>query len=163
MEPGFVGGPAASNADGRLARRAPAAHLPDPGSSRGSLACSTSAADWRPCWHAHRRLSSSSAGGAGCVDRGRIIPGNAGTCVFCGVSSVGSPLYTNDGKPAACGPGQTPPNSRPSATPDGRRRRRKEQQIEEGKRGRTRSSSAVSERPSGYDFRPALTRAPHAS
>jgi hypothetical protein len=48
------------------------------------------------------------------VDREGIIPGNAGTCVFCGVSLVGSPLYTNDGKIAACGPGQTPPNSRPS-------------------------------------------------
>jgi hypothetical protein len=37
------------------------------------------------------------------VDREGTIPGNAGTCVFCGVSLVGSPLYTNDGETTACG------------------------------------------------------------
>jgi hypothetical protein len=53
------------------------------------------------------------------VDREGIILGNAGTCVFCGVSLVRSPLYTNDGKTAAGGPQQIP-----SPAPAGYRERR---------------------------------------
>jgi hypothetical protein len=96
------------------------------------------------------------------VDREGTIFGSAGTYVFCGVSLVRSPLYTNDRKTAACGSRKTP-----SILPAGYRQRRwkktkkrkKGVMAENSEEEQKKMISTGSNRPSGYSFGTALTEA----